>query len=73
LPTPSGAGPWHFAIVKTLTGVYQVSKPVAQSFALLTHGLKTALVMLLGLLGYASYYNSLWIWWRRNQKSRGKK
>ena len=29
LPTPAGAGPWHFAIVKTLTGVYGVERAVA--------------------------------------------
>lgn len=66
LPTPAGAGPWHFAIVKTLTAVYAVPKTVAQSFALVSHGLKTALVMLLGILGYASYYRSLFRWVRRN-------
>lgn len=66
LPTPAGAGPWHFAIVKTLTAVYAVPKAVAQSFALVSHGLKTALVMLLGILGYASYYRSLFRWVRRN-------
>lgn len=60
VPTPAGAGPWHFAVVKTLTTVYHVSKPLAQSFAFITHGLKTLLVMLLGILGYASYYQALW-------------
>ncbi len=65
LPTPAGAGPWHFAIVKTLTTVYHTTKGVAQSFALISHGLKTALVMLLGVLGYASYFRSVWMWWRR--------
>lgn len=59
-PTPAGAGPWHYAIVKTLTKIYFVSKPIAQSFALITHGLKTILVMLLGCLGYLSYYRSVW-------------
>lgn len=67
LPTPSGAGTWHFAIVKTLTAAYHIAKPIAQSFALITHGLKTALVMLLGILGYASYYSSVWAWWQRHR------
>lgn len=67
LPTPAGAGPWHFAIVKTLTAIYQTAKPVAQSFALISHGLKTALVMLLGMLGYASYFRSMWAWWKRRR------
>ena len=56
LPTPGGAGPWHFAIVKTLTGIYGVQAPVAKLFALVTHGLKTALVMLLGILAYVTFY-----------------
>ncbi len=66
LPTPAGAGPWHFAIVKTLTGVYGVERAVAQSFALITHGLKTILVMLLGVLGYVSYYRDVWQWMHRH-------
>lgn len=66
LPTPAGAGPWHFAIVKTLTSAYGIARPISQSFALISHGLKTALIMLLGLLGYASYYRSLFMWWRKH-------
>ena len=64
LPTPAGAGPWHFAIVKTLTGAYGVEKAAAQTFALISHGLKTALVMLLGLMAYVSFL--------ANQVSRGR-
>lgn len=56
LPTPGGAGPWHYAIVKTLTSIYGVETQVAKLFALVTHGLKTALVMLLGLLAYFTFY-----------------
>ena len=56
LPTPGGAGPWHFAIVKTLTTIYGVESQVAKLFALVTHGLKTALVMLLGVLAYITFY-----------------
>lgn len=67
LPTPAGAGPWHFAIVKTLTSVYHVVNPVAKSVALISHGLKTALVMLLGMIGYASYFRSVWAWWKRKR------
>lgn len=59
LPTPGGAGPWHFVVVKTLTGVFHVGAAVAKSFALVTHGLKTALVMLLGLLAYLTYYGEI--------------
>lgn len=60
LPTPAGAGPWHYAVVKTLTNVYGVERSASQMFALISHGLKTILVMLLGLLGYTSYYRSVW-------------
>lgn len=56
LPTPGGAGPWHFAVVKTLTTIYGVDSQVAKLFALVTHGLKTALVMLLGVLAYFTFY-----------------
>ncbi len=64
LPTPAGAGPWHYAIVKTMTGVYGVGKAAAKSFALITHGIKTILVMLLGAMGYATYYRAVWKRWR---------
>lgn len=56
LPTPGGVGPWHFAVVKTLTGLYGIPATVAKSFALVTHGLKTVLVMILGALAYITYY-----------------
>ena len=71
LPTPAGAGPWHFAITKTLTGVYGELPGVAKTFALVSHGLKTALVMLLGVLGYASYYRSVWNSWKRRTAAQG--
>ena len=72
LPTPAGAGPWHFAITKTLTGVYGELPGVAKTFALVSHGLKTALVMLLGVLGYASYYRSVWNSWKRRTAAQGR-
>lgn len=58
LPTPGGAGPWHFAVVKTMTLAFGIAKGTAQSFALVTHGVKTLLVMLLGVWAYVSYYTS---------------
>lgn len=67
LPTPAGAGPWHFAVVKTLNGVYHIPRVAAQSFALISHGLKTLLVMTLGVIGFATYYASVWQWWKRNR------
>ena len=41
LPTPAGAGPWHFAIV-----------------------------MLLGILGYASYYREVWLWMKQAKSNK---
>ena len=68
LPTPSGAGPWHFAVVKTLTIAHHVPVAVAKSFALVTHGIKTILVILLGMLAYATLYWEIWT----RQKRQGK-
>ena len=69
LPTPGGAGPWHFAIVKTLTSMYGMEVSVAKLFALVTHGLKTALVMLLGILAYFTFYwDVLAKSWKRRRK-----
>ncbi len=59
LPTPSGAGPWHAAVIGMLTGAYGATAAVAKSYALVCHGLKTALVMLLGMAAYVSYYSAL--------------
>lgn len=70
LPTPGGAGPWHFVVVKTLTGVFHTGQGVAKSFALVTHGLKTALVMLLGLLAYLTYYGEIAARLRRKLQTR---
>lgn len=61
LPTPSGAGPWHVAIVKCLTAVYHIPAALAKLFALVTHGLKTALVILLGLLALVTLYWETWM------------
>lgn len=70
LPTPGGAGPWHFAIVKTLVSVFGTEVSVAKLFALVTHGLKTALVMLLGLLAYLTYYWEIWVASRKRDSGR---
>lgn len=70
IPTPGGAGPWHFVIVKTLTGVFHIGEAVAKSFALVTHGLKTVLVMLLGLLAYLTYYGEIAARLRRKAQTR---
>lgn len=47
VPTPNGAGPWHFA-VKTMLVLYGVAEPKAVLFALAVHTIQTGLVVLLG-------------------------
>lgn len=49
VPTPNGAGPWHFA-VKTMLVFYGVAGTDGAMFALVVHTLQTALVALLGVI-----------------------
>lgn len=51
VPTPNGAGPWHFAVISMMI-LYGVSIEDAGIFALIVHGIQTFLVILLGI--YAS-------------------
>ncbi len=51
VPTPNGAGPWHFA-VKTVLMLYGVDGNEGALFALIVHTVQTLLVAALGL--YAS-------------------
>lgn len=51
IPTPNGAGPWHFVVITMLT-LYGVSYMEASSFALIVHALQTLWVMLLGAYGW---------------------
>ena len=51
VPTPNGAGPWHFAVI-TMMMLYGVSATDAAIFALIVHGIQTLLVILLGLWGW---------------------
>lgn len=51
VPTPNGAGPWHFA-VKTMLVLYGVAETQAIMFALTVHTIQTALVVLLGAFGW---------------------
>lgn len=53
VPTPNGAGPWHFVII-TLMMMYGVTKGDAGAFALLVHGIQTFLLILLGIYGLAA-------------------
>ncbi len=50
VPTPNGAGPWHFA-VKTMLILYGVESNAALFFVLIVHTIQTFLVVLLGILG----------------------
>ena len=50
VPTPNGAGPWHFA-VKTVLVLYGVGESDGVMFVLIVHTLQTLLVILLGLYG----------------------
>ncbi len=48
VPTPNGAGPWHFA-VKTVLVLYGVDAVSGALFALVVHTTQTLLVIVLGL------------------------
>lgn len=51
VPTPNGAGPWHFAVI-TMMMLYGVSPANSGTFALIVHGVQTLLVILLGVGGW---------------------
>ncbi len=53
VPTPNGAGPWHFA-VKTMLILYGVSDNNALFFVLIVHTVQTILVILLGVWGWGA-------------------
>ncbi|UKK47697.1 flippase-like domain-containing protein [Prevotella sp. E9-3] len=48
VPTPNGAGPWHFA-VKTMLILYGVADEQALYFVLIVHTIQTLLVVALGI------------------------
>lgn len=50
IPTPNGAGPWHFA-VKTMLVLYGVAASDAILFALVVHAMQTGLIIVLGVAG----------------------
>ena len=52
VPTPNGAGPWHFA-VKTMLILYGVADTDALYFVLIVHTVQTLLVVLLGVYAWA--------------------
>ena len=53
VPTPNGAGPWHFA-VKTMLILYGVADAQALYFVLIVHTVQTLLVVLLGVISWIS-------------------
>ena len=62
VPTPNGAGPWHFA-VKTMLILYGVADVQALTFVLIVHTVQTMLVIVLGIyawlaLGFTSVSKS---------------
>lgn len=53
VPTPNGAGPWHFA-VKTMLILYGVSDTNALYFVLIVHTVQTMLVIALGIYAWCA-------------------
>ena len=51
VPTPNGAGPWHFA-VKTMLILYGVQDEHALYFVLIVHTVQTLLVVFLGIYAW---------------------
>ena len=52
VPTPNGAGPWHFA-VKTILVIYGLTAAQAVAYALIVHTIQTFLLVLLGIYAMA--------------------
>ncbi len=53
VPTPNGAGPWHFAI-KTMLMLYGLAEPQALYFVLIVHTIQTLLVVFLGVWAWVA-------------------
>lgn len=54
VPTPNGAGPWHFA-VKTMLMLYGVASTDALNFVLIVHSVQTLLIVALGVYAWAAF------------------
>ena len=67
VPTPNGAGPWHFAI-KTMLILYGVQDEQALFFVLIVHTVQTLLVIALGIYAWMALSFS-----RRNLEERGER
>lgn len=50
VPTPNGAGPWHYAMIVAMS-LYGISSHDAGIFALIVHSIQTFLIVLLGIYG----------------------
>ncbi|HNY43769.1 MAG: flippase-like domain-containing protein [Bacteroidales bacterium] len=50
-PAPNGIGAYHFMVIQTLI-IYGIAESSAASFALITHGIQTVLLILLGVLSF---------------------
>ena len=48
VPTPNGAGPWHFAVISIMV-IYGVSSTDASVFAFIVHSTQTLIVAILGI------------------------
>ena len=53
IPTPNGAGPWHFVVISMMM-LYGVSQTDASSFALIVHTFQTLGVIMLGVYGWVA-------------------
>ncbi len=51
VPTPNGAGPWHYAIVKML-GIYGAPQTDAQPLAFVLHFCQTMIYLMCGLIAW---------------------
>ena len=67
VPTPNGAGPWHFAI-KTMLILYGVQDEQALYFVLIVHTVQTLLVVALGIYAWVAL-----LFTRRNLEERGER
>lgn len=52
IPTPNGAGPWHFVVTSLLVASCGVLEPQAASFALIVHTFQTLFVLLFGAVSW---------------------
>ena len=55
VPTPNGAGPWHFAVTSMLV-LYGIGQTDAQTFALVLHTAQTATYLLCGAIAWIALH-----------------